>query len=139
MSRVIRVDDDVFSALQERAEPLVDTPNDVLRRILELDARPPSSPEGSAEDTSEHAAGALTGMLRTGALKVGDTLVWDRSRLGTVHRATVTAGGRLRVEGLDGQPFKTPSGAARALCGHEINGWKQWRRERDGELLQDLR
>lgn len=34
---VIRVDDDVFRELQKRAEPLVDTPNSVLRRLLGLD------------------------------------------------------------------------------------------------------
>jgi hypothetical protein len=33
----LRVDDDVFSALQEQATPFVDTPNSVLRRILGLD------------------------------------------------------------------------------------------------------
>ena len=33
---VIRVDDEVWKELQRRAEPLVDTPNSVLRRILGL-------------------------------------------------------------------------------------------------------
>jgi hypothetical protein len=33
---VIRVDDEVWKELQGRAEPLVDTPNSVLRRILGL-------------------------------------------------------------------------------------------------------
>lgn len=34
MPRSIEVDDDVWRALIERAEPLVDTPNSVLRRVL---------------------------------------------------------------------------------------------------------
>jgi len=34
MMPVIRVDDEVFRALQGLAEPLVDTPNTVLRRLL---------------------------------------------------------------------------------------------------------
>ena len=34
---VIRIDDEVFKALQERAVPLLDTPNSVLRRLLGLD------------------------------------------------------------------------------------------------------
>jgi hypothetical protein len=34
---VVRVDDEVFSALQKQAVPFVDTPNSVLRRLLALD------------------------------------------------------------------------------------------------------
>jgi Mrr N-terminal domain len=33
----VRVDDEVFSSLQEQATPFVDTPNSVLRRVLGLD------------------------------------------------------------------------------------------------------
>ena len=36
MHQTIEVDSQVFAALQERAEPLVDTPNSVLRRLLGL-------------------------------------------------------------------------------------------------------
>ena len=36
MSPTIRIDDDVFDALKKHAEPFVDTPNTVLRRILGL-------------------------------------------------------------------------------------------------------
>ena len=37
MSPTIRIDEQVFNALQSRAQPFVDTPNDVLRRLLGLD------------------------------------------------------------------------------------------------------
>ena len=33
----VRIDDEVWEALQKRAKPFVDTPNDVLRRMLGLD------------------------------------------------------------------------------------------------------
>jgi hypothetical protein len=36
MVPTIRIDEDVFSALQARAQPFVDTPNTVLRRLLDL-------------------------------------------------------------------------------------------------------
>lgn len=36
MAPTIRIDDEVFEALKKQAEPLVDTPNDVLRRVLGL-------------------------------------------------------------------------------------------------------
>lgn len=37
MSTVIRVDSEVYRVLQDLAEPFVDTPNSVLRRLLALD------------------------------------------------------------------------------------------------------
>jgi hypothetical protein len=36
MSPTVRVDEEVYRALQGRAEPFVDTPNSVLRRLLDL-------------------------------------------------------------------------------------------------------
>lgn len=36
---VIRIDSDIWSELQRRAVPLVDTPNTVLRRLLGLDSK----------------------------------------------------------------------------------------------------
>lgn len=33
-SRTIEIDEEVFAFLQQHCEPLVDTPNDVLRRLL---------------------------------------------------------------------------------------------------------
>lgn len=38
MTPNIRVDDEVYGFLKERAEPFADTPNSVLRRVLGLDA-----------------------------------------------------------------------------------------------------
>ena len=37
MSPSVRVDSEVYATLQKRAEPFVDTPNSVLRRLLGLD------------------------------------------------------------------------------------------------------
>lgn len=37
MSLTIRIDDDVYDKLKEQAEPFVDTPNTVLRRLLGLE------------------------------------------------------------------------------------------------------
>ncbi|QUX31189.1 hypothetical protein KGD83_12250 [Nocardiopsis akebiae] len=142
MSNVIRVDAEVYAALQERAQPFVDTPNDVLRRVLGLDTLASNTvpdPGAPEQDATEVAKGALADMIRKGTLRAGEGLVWERGRLGVTHTATVTAGGRVRLDEGGAAPFKTPSGAARALCGHEINGWRQWRRASDGALLQDLR
>jgi len=42
---VIRIDDEVWKELQRRAEPLVDSPNSVLRKMLELTGEKVSSQE----------------------------------------------------------------------------------------------
>ena len=43
----IRVDRDVYQSLQQRAVPFVDSPNDVLRRLLNLDRdEPRTNPDG---------------------------------------------------------------------------------------------
>jgi Mrr N-terminal domain len=52
MSPTIRIDDDVFEELKKHAEPFVDTPNTVLRRLLNLGETGPAE-MNVAEDTSE--------------------------------------------------------------------------------------
>jgi alkylated DNA nucleotide flippase Atl1 len=64
MTPTIRVDEEVFAALQERALPLVDSPNSVLRRVFELDgaepphrgARPRSSGRAHSSELLPHSA-----------------------------------------------------------------------------------
>lgn len=146
MTHVIRIDDEVYAELQKLAQPFVDTPNDVLHRLLTLNT-PATGPttagitstDSPAVSDTEHDRGALFDMVQAGTLSPGEKLLWDRPRRGEHHTATVTTGGRVRVDGNDAPPFKTPSGAAHSICGHEINGWRQWRRERDGVLLDELR
>lgn len=53
MSPTIRIDDDVFDELKKHAEPFVDTPNTVLRRILGLGEGGLASSNGSGD--LEHA------------------------------------------------------------------------------------
>jgi hypothetical protein len=48
MSTTIRIDDEVYEALKERAEPFVDSPNSVLRRLLGLSEHDDDSTEGEA-------------------------------------------------------------------------------------------
>ena len=47
MMATIRIDDEVYESLKKRAEAFVDSPNSVLRRLLELDA-PATDPESPA-------------------------------------------------------------------------------------------
>ncbi|MFF0052847.1 hypothetical protein ACFYRI_00400 [Streptomyces microflavus] len=123
MSRTIRVDNDVFAALQRLAEPFTDTPNSVLRRLLGLT-------EPSTEDSP------LADLIADGRLHVGQRLVWRRRNLKQVHHAVVIEGGGLKLD--DGSIHTTPSSAATTLAGNPQNGWRVFVTE-DGTLLQDLR
>lgn len=60
MSNQIDVDDDVFGVLKSQAEPFVDTPNSVLRRLLRLD---PSGPP--AENVSPRPTTGAQGFVGT--------------------------------------------------------------------------
>jgi hypothetical protein len=130
MMPTIRVDDDVYEWLQQRAKPFVDTPNSVLRRELGIEAA-----TAVAGPAVRRASGELAPLLVAGQLQVGGELVWKRRRV--THRALVTADGWLELE--DGQVFAAPSGAGRALSGYEVNGWRNWRRASDGASLSSLR
>jgi hypothetical protein len=124
----IRIDDDVYDWLQRRAKPFVDTPNSVLRRELGI--------VGAAQPIPLRGpVGELDALVRAGLLTTGEELVWQRR--GGNHRAVVTADGGLELD--DGRTFDTPSGAARALAGYEVNGWRSWARARDGVRLWVLR
>jgi hypothetical protein len=124
----IRIDDQVFQRLQEEAMPLVDTPNSVLRRLLRMDDVAPTT-------GPDRKSGELLPLLKAGTLRPNEALIWRR-RTGT-YKAMVTLDGWIRLE--DGSEKGTPTGAARLISGYEVNGWRQWRRERDNVLLDELR
>ena len=65
--RVIRIDDDVYQALQKLARPFVDTPNSVLRRLLGLNGTawataPGRAAQGVKGPLSGASSGGLVGM-----------------------------------------------------------------------------
>jgi hypothetical protein len=77
-------------------------------------------------------------LLRSGLLDLGQELLLERPRIGEVHRAVVTSGGRIKLE--DGQKFTSPSGAAGAVCGGvAMDGWNAWRVGENGPFLFALR
>ena len=127
MMPTIRVDDAVYDWLQQRAKPFVDTPNSVLRRELRIGA--------AASPALLGRAGELNALVQAGLLHAGEELIWKRR--GASHRAVVTSAGALEL--ADGRIFESPSGAARALAGYEVNGWRNWARVRDGVRLASLR
>lgn len=126
--RTIKVDDEVFAALEREAKAFVETtPNDVLRRVL-LSKEPGSAPEK---------AGDLMPLIKAGHVRAGDKLVHHQPRKRRTFTAVVTAGGYIELD--DGRPFAEPSPALRECVGHQINGWTNWRLQRTGQVLDDLR
>jgi RAMA domain-containing protein len=123
----IRVSDEVFDELKRRAEAFVDTPDSVMRRVLGLTG-------GKATGKT----GRLLPLLRSGALSVGDRLVWRRKQRGEVHVAVTTPNGCLEL--ADGRIATSLSGACAKLSDNKsYDGWEEWRRESDDTLLDDLR
>jgi Mrr restriction endonuclease-like protein len=82
----IRVDSEVYRVLQGQAEPFVDTPNSVLRRVLQL--RPSKGP-----DDGEAVSAAQTGAPRPTPTRAG-----VHSRRRKVKRERAPAGSLLPIE-----------------------------------------
>ena len=135
MVPTIRVDDEVYERLQKAAKPFVDTPNSALRRLLGLDSEVGAKQEERELEAVGRGSGELAPLIEAGLLEVGQRLVWKRRQ--ATHVAIVTANGSLQLS--DGRVFGTPSGAARALSGYEVNGWRNWGRPEDGVRLSSLR
>ncbi|MFC7976474.1 hypothetical protein ACFUT3_14720 [Streptomyces cinereoruber] len=129
--RRIEIDDEVFSYLQSRSEPLIDTPNDVLRRELLGDSRP------SSEAVRKRRPGGLAPLIEAGLVSAGDVLEHHQSRLKRTHTATVTADGWIEIP--DGRAFSRPSPALKAQTHTVINGWGQYTHVPSGRKLQELR
>ncbi|WP_328440594.1 hypothetical protein OHA71_32920 [Streptomyces sp. NBC_00444] len=136
MTRTIRIDDEVFAALQALAEPLVDTPNSTLRRLLKLDSTAPATP-AKEDDQGEEGFPqfGLADYLADGRLSVGQRLVWPRRNLKKEYTAVVLGNGNLKVDGY--RVFGTPSRAASVIAGHQEDGLRVWRTE-GGVRLKEL-
>ncbi|WP_157249249.1 hypothetical protein [Nonomuraea typhae] len=132
----IDIDNEVYKALQDEAEPFVETtPNDVLRRIL-LGVRS-KNVDKIDMDPDENRPGVLRRLIDQDLLAAGDRLVWNRPRIGETHYAIVLAGGCIRIS--TGEVFTKPSPACKSLIGQETDGWSAWHRESDNRSLKDLR
>ncbi|WP_445282594.1 DUF4357 domain-containing protein [Streptomyces sp. DSM 118148] len=115
-------------------------PEETIHITLSLDIPPSadtSPPQGSTAGQTVAPQGPLAGLLLKGLLQPGDVLSFQQRRAGRQATATVTAEGRLIVEGHT-SPFTSPSKAAIAVTGSPINGWTLWRTA-DGRTLDALR
>ena len=72
-----------------------------------------------------------------GLVRAGDQLTHQRKRTGQTFHATVTSGGGVKLP--NGPAFSAPSTALKACVGTEIDGWANWRHDRTGKTLRELR
>ena len=123
----IRVDDEVYDALQSRARAFIDTPNAVIRELLGItrgvDARAAATGRSLATLLDQH------------WLVAGDPLTWRRRNTGVTITAAVTADGL--IEFPSGELFDSPTAASSYAAGHRQNGWTTWR-VRTGDTLDEL-
>jgi len=109
-STQISIDLDVYKAIQQRLESFNDTPNQVLRRVFGLEAKEGESLE--SQGVNMYVKGVI--------LKDGLRL---RKRFkGRMLEARVDNGKIL----YDGNTYPSPSGAAVAATGTNVNGWRFW-------------
>lgn len=141
----LEVDEEVFALLQEMSEPLVDTANDVLRRLLNLPCATVETKE--MEDEQQDAVPnrkrrggkrwTLNDLVVAGHLKEGQRLVWYRRNFDRAHYATVTDTGALKLE--TGLVVTSLAAACSALADGTVqNGWEAWKTE-GGVRLVDYR
>lgn len=133
--RTIDIDEEVFAFLQRHSEPLVDTPNDVLRRLL-LAGNASQAGQASTVARDARPSGALMPLIRLGLVAAGDVLRHEQPRRRRLHEAAITADGWIDL--LDGHVFSRPSPALKTQTGTPINGW-EYVHVRSGRTLNELR
>jgi Restriction Enzyme Adenine Methylase Associated/Protein of unknown function (DUF2924) len=122
----IEVDFDVYKALTARRSNETVTYNDVLRMLLGL-AQPTAGLRrlfslGSGKTTRQAGPrNELSDWLYKGIRFSAGTELRAKYK-GQVHRARVDRDGIV----IDGRRFATPSDAARAVTGTNVNGWRFW-------------
>lgn len=98
---------------------------DQLRSSTYLPQYPPANEAAQAEEPTspagERTRTAITELLESGALDVGDVLMPADASFDAL--ATVLEDGRLDI---DGQVYESPDHAAIAVAGAEEDGWRFW-------------
>ena len=79
----------------------------------------------------------IADLIERGLVEPGDQLEWDRPRLGTTYRVTVTDDAQLQLE--DGTVVTSPSAACKAVASvPAYNGWNAWTVVRTGKSFYDI-
>lgn len=81
----------------------------------------------------------VSDLLEAGLVEAGAKLRFDRNRIGSTHRATVTDKGLIRLD-PHGEEFRSPSRAAVVAAGmRAVDGWRAWKLVEQNRLLDAVR
>lgn len=89
----IEVDDEVFASLQAKAQPLIDTPNDVLRRLLAAQTPAKAKTAKKAAKAAKKRAGSKGRGIPARQYVRRGTLVPESDYVQPILQALVSAGG----------------------------------------------
>lgn len=79
---------------------------------------------------------SISDLMRAGLIAEGDRVYHEQPRKGTSFAARITRAGQLLT---GGRHYASPSTALSDLTGSSRNGWRDWRLERTGETLEQIR
>lgn len=122
----IEIDFDVYKALTARRGDEAVSYNDVLRSVLGL-SQPAAGLRrlfglgGGRTEVSGSSNGGVTDWFYKGIRFPAGTSLRAKYK-GQVHAARIDRGGIV----VGGKRFATPSDAARAITGTNVNGWRFW-------------
>lgn len=114
--QTIEIDFEVFKALTALRETESTTYNDVIRNILGLEASNQMVP------ASERSSDAAPGDWMSKGVRFPQGTDFRTTYMGREHLGRVEDGALV----VKGQPYDSPSAAARAVTGTSVNGWNFW-------------
>ncbi|WP_431839955.1 GmrSD restriction endonuclease domain-containing protein [Gordonia hongkongensis] len=79
---------------------------------------------------------SISDLMRAGLITEGDRVYHEQPRKGTSFAAKITRAGQFLT---GGRHYASPSTALSDLTGSSRNGWRDWRLERTGETLEQIR
>lgn len=118
---VIEIDFEVHKEIEKRRESFNDTPNDVLRRILELPIIETDEKEDDVKSSDFIARGLKHGLFTKGILLPNGKKLQNESR-GTIFEAEIKSGMLV----FNNRAYKSLSKAACVAAGVNENGWRFW-------------
>lgn len=97
-----------------------------------VDSSPPSGDTGTRASYEE----TIGDLMLAGLIKEDDRIYHEQPRKGRLFAARIDRGGRILAGGRE---YNSPSGALSDLTGSSRNGWRDWRLERTGQTLEQVR